>query len=153
MSIIGSFFRWLFEREGRKRTVLEWQQELQDSGAVVHGRIANGAGSEKDRTQARHVVGIERWAQSRLRVFLGNELVMDEYDSYRPEAESDMAALAAAFKATREETVELAGKLNAANIPAEQTVPHNDAGDMTVRGWLGYINIHALRESKSISRS
>lgn len=27
------------------------------------------------------------------------------------------------------------------------TVPHNDMGALTLRGWLAYLNGHAIRES------
>jgi hypothetical protein len=58
-----------------------------------------------------------------------------------------MAALAAAFTETRQETVVLAAKLQEAGVGDSQTVAHNDMDGLTARAWLAYLNIHATRES------
>lgn len=147
MSFIGSIFRKFTERSGQKHTVSEWQSVLQKSGEVVNGRFQNSADTEKHHNIGRHIIGIERWGQSRLRVFLGGKLVMDEYDFYRPAVDLDMAALGTTFRETRRETVTLAAKIQEAAIDDTKTVPHNDMGDLTVRGWLAYLDTHASRES------
>ncbi len=99
---------------------------------------------------ARHIIGIERWSQSRLRLFLGGELVMDEYDTYQPAADLDMAALTEQFVETRRVTVELAQKISDAGVTDDQTVLHNDMGDVSARTWLAYIRGHAQQESKRL---
>jgi hypothetical protein len=147
MSMIGSIFRRFSERAGQKLTLAEWQTELVKSGEGVNGRFKASTDTSKHHSTGRHIIGIERWGQSRLRVFLGEKLVMDEYDDYRPAADLDMAALGAAFSETRQETVALAAKIEEASVSVTQTVAHNDMGDLTVRGWLAYLNGHASRES------
>jgi hypothetical protein len=147
MSIIGSIFRRFTELSGQKLKLAEWPDELEKSGEVVNGRFQASTGTNKHHSTGRHIIGIERWGQSRLRVFLGEKLVMDEYDGHQPATDLDMAALADAFTETRQATVALAAQLHEASLSETKTVPHNDMGDLTVRGWLAYLNTHASRES------
>ncbi|MBE2220219.1 MAG: hypothetical protein IAF02_01685 [Anaerolineae bacterium] len=147
MSLIGSIFHKFSERAGQKHTLAEWQTVLQASGAVVNGRFQASTDTDKHHNTGRHIIGIERWGQSRLRVFLGEKLVMDEYDEYRPAADLDMDALRKIFSETRQETIALTANIQEAGISPAQTVAHNDMGNLTVRGWLAYLNGHASRES------
>jgi hypothetical protein len=147
MSWLGTLIRKFTERQARKYGVAGIVANMEKSGAKVHGRMETAVNDDKHREAARHIIGIERWSQSRLRVALGKPLVMDEYDDYRPEAHLDMVALAQTFAQTRQESLALAEQLQTANIPASQTIPHNQLGDLTVQGWLYYIENHAARES------
>lgn len=147
MSIIGTLFRKFTERSGQKLTLAEWQTELVKSGEVINGRFQSSTDTDKHHNIGRHIIGIERWGQSRLRVFIGEKLVMEEYDGYQPAAELDMSNLSTLFAETRQETVALLTTLREANISETETVPHNDMGDLTVRGWVAYLNGHASRES------
>jgi hypothetical protein len=96
-----------------------------------------------------HVVGIERWGQRRLQVALGEPLLMDEYDNYRPARDLDWQGLQAEFQATRRETIALAQRLEQAGAEATR-VNHNSFGDLSVRGWLYYLGRHADLESRRI---
>lgn len=58
---------------------------MEQAADEVEARIATAAESKENQTLARHIISIERWSQGRLRTLLGEELVMDEYDGYRPE--------------------------------------------------------------------
>ncbi len=98
----------------------------------------------------RHITGIERWGQSRLRAFLGAPLVRDEYDDYRPGKELDLDGQRSAFRETRDETIELVRQIAKANVPDSVTVAHNDFGPLSVRGWLRYLDAHASLESKKL---
>lgn len=147
MSIFGSVSRVFTEWLGRRRPLAAWVEKLEESGQTVHGRMESTSNSENHRKAARHIIGIERWSQSRLRVALGDPLTLDEYDGYRPDAQLDMAALARAFADTRQESVQLAQQLAEAGISPLQTVRHNELGELTISGWLAYIENHAWRES------
>ncbi|GIK55283.1 MAG: hypothetical protein BroJett015_09460 [Chloroflexota bacterium] len=147
MGMIGSVMRWFTERMGRNYTLVQLAEKLEKSGQTVHGRMESTSNSESHRKAARHIIGIERWSQSRLRVALGDPLTLDEYDGYCPDAQLDMAALARAFAETRQESIQLAQQLEAAGVSPIQTVRHNELGDLTIRGWLVYIGNHAWRES------
>lgn len=51
--------------------------------------------------------------------------------------------MAAAFAEAREQTIALAHQ--AANLPPSVTARHNDLGDLSVKGWLAYLEGHATR--------
>ena len=103
-----------------------------------------------NRDRAGHVIGIERWSQRRLRTLLGEPLLMDEYDSYRPAADQPLKTLGALFKSTRQGTLDLVQELGKISGVESETVPHNEMGNLTVRGWLVYILSHAAREGQPI---
>ena len=152
-SIAGQVSQIVLERPGRKRTLNEWADALATAGAAidVHAAVATDqSATGRAATCLRHITGIELWGQSRLRVFLGAPLQMDEYDVYAPGVDLDVAALRAAFAATRDATVALAHQLATASVSDTQTVAHNRYGPLTVRGWLAYLDTHATREASRI---
>ena len=149
MSLIGSVLRFLTERGARGLTYESATQKLESTGEEIAARMARAAETPKNRDQANHIIGIERWGQRRLRIALGEPPLRDEYDGYRVPGET-MAALREAFRSTRAETVALVRELQAAGIAPETTVPHNDMGDTTLLGWLFYLNGHASRESSRL---
>lgn len=124
--------------------------QLEATGRVVLDRAGQAADTEHNRRVLSHIVGIERWGQRRLSVFLGEPLVMDEYDSYRPERGTSWAELKAQFETTRAQTLSLVQRLEAAQ--PSQTVPHNQFGPLSAAGWLRYLNLHAAMESRKIRR-
>ena len=138
------------ERPARRAT---WQRQIADleaSGASIQARCAKASGSARNIDQLRHVIGIERWGQSRLRVALGAPLTTDEYDGYRPEDIGDWSSLTTAFTATRAATVALVPELQAAGLDRSRLIPHNQMGALSVGGWLQYLRLHAGLESKLI---
>ncbi len=137
------------ERPASKTTLVEQAAKLQMMGLALAARYAAAADTPANRERLRHITGIERWGQSRLRVALGEPLMMDEYDDYRPPADLSWPDLQAAFEETRQATVALIEQLHKAGAAAVKT-PHNQFGDLTVRGWLAYLNNHANLESKKI---
>ena len=64
-------------------------KNLETSGQTISTRLGGIASSAANRTRLRHIVGIERWGQSRIRTLLGQALVMDEYDGYQPAESMD----------------------------------------------------------------
>ncbi len=150
MSFIGKIIGLYMKRDGRKYPLSEWPGLLAASQQTMVDSIQAASDTEKNQSVVRHLIGIERWSQSRLRVFLGGELVMDEYDGYQPAADLDMAALADQFVETRQATVGLAQELSDAGITDDQTVPHNDMGDVSARTWLAYIRGHGQQEAKRL---
>lgn len=145
MSIIGDLIRGLTERRAGGKTAAQLIEKLIESGQGVAERMARAADTPDNREAAAHIIGIERWSARRLRTALGDVAARDEYDGYRPATSLKMAELAGAFTAAREQTTALAQQ--AANLPPSVTVHHNDLGDLSVKGWLFYIENHALRES------
>ena len=140
----------LLERPAQKLSLDEHAAQLESSGVRLAQRYAVATDTGANREHLRHVIGIERWGQRRLEVFLGAPLAMDEYDGYCPASDLGWAALQDEFKATREKTVALARELAAAKLDTSPTVPHNQYGKLTAYAWLHYLDTHANLESERI---
>ncbi|MBX3014514.1 MAG: hypothetical protein KF832_23550 [Caldilineaceae bacterium] len=139
----------VLERPGRKRSLTEWAQTLEKDGEAILQRVA-AKDSAQARATLRHVTGIERWGQRRLRVALGEPFVHDEFDDYQPPAEADWATLCEAFRTTRHTTVALVDHVAATKAADEIQILHNQLGPLRVRGWLRYLDLHANLESRRI---
>jgi hypothetical protein len=150
MNLMNRLLHAIIEFGVRNKTLNELASILSQSGEHVAKQLAAAANTPVNREQAVHLIGIERWGQRRLRVLLGEPLVMDEYDGYRPADGKGMTALASAFRSARADTVALVGRLQGAGVAPTATVPHNDMGDLTVRGWLSYLEAHAAREGSRV---
>ncbi len=150
MSLVGKVLGALVERQGRGASIGEWADRLTQSGDSVARRIASAPDTPKNRDVAAHIVGIERWGQRRLRTILGEPLVRDEYNGYRPPASEDVAVLAQTFQQVRGETVALVRLLQAEGCAPTAKAPHNDLGETSILGWLSYLNGHAAMESRKI---
>lgn len=148
--MIGIVKGIFFENPARKYTLDEHIARLQEGGEQISQKITATTDSPKNREQLLHLIGIERWGQRRLKTLLGEPMLNDEYDGYRPSAESEWSGLCQSFAETRADTVSLAQKLKEKNVPATEPVPHNTFGNLTLRGWLQYLNTHAQREVGSI---
>jgi hypothetical protein len=98
----------------------------------------------------RHLTGIERWGQRRLQILLGAAPIQDDYDGYQPNADLDLAGQLAAFAQTRAATLKLVDQLKEAGVSDTQKADHNDYGQLSARGWLRYLDLHASLESKQI---
>jgi hypothetical protein len=149
MSIMGSALRALVERGASKYSVEELEAHLRESGEEVTGKLAAAADSPHNREVACHVIGIERWGQSRLTTCLGRPRVDDEYDGYRPAADS-MATLTEEFREARRDTLAQIELLRQIDGLESRTCAHNDMGELSVKGWLSYLDSHATRELRRL---
>ena len=144
-------FRYLMlERPAGSRSLGELAATLQASGEELARRFAGAEGSDKNREKLRHIISIERWGQRRLRVGLGETFVADESRAYKPAPDTEWSALQGEFSKTRGETLELADRLSQEGVDPTMTVPHNQFGPLTLRGWLRYLETHASFEGKRI---
>ncbi len=150
MSIFGIVLHWVTERTARPLSYAGLDERLQRSGAYVERKMANAPDLPRNVEAAKHIVGIERWGQRRLRVALGEALVMDEYDSYRPETLNNLPALTEQFRLARNDTRQLLKQLQEAGVSLEKEIPHNELGPTTVRGWFIYLAQHGSRDSLGI---
>ena len=139
------------ERPFKTLSAEQMAQRLELAGRTLERTFAAAKASESNRQLLNHIAGIERWGQSRLRVVLGEPLLMDEYDGYRPPRESSWTELQDAFHSVRQQTVALASQLGPA-VEAGLRVPHNQFGSLTVRSWLRYLDMHANLEAKKLRR-
>ncbi len=144
--LIGLGLRPFAERRARQRTLDEAARDLERAGERIDAHLAGKPDTPSNREAIAHCVGIERWGQSRLRVGLGEPLQMDGHQGYRPDLAAGVDALRASMTETRAATVALARDLAAAGVDPTTTVRHNDLGDLSLAGWLAYLEQHASRE-------
>jgi hypothetical protein len=133
------------ERPASRMPVVDLAAALSASGDDVRGRLAKAGASPRNVARLRHIIGIERWGQRRLRTFLGEPPATDGHHPYKP-TETEWGALLTEFASARADTVALAAELTTADERA--TVPHNQFGPFTARGWLRYLDRHARMEAK-----
>lgn len=136
----------MLERPAQRQGFAQMIARLEESGQKLNTRAEGASDSQLNRRQIRHIIGIERWSQRRLRTFLGEPPTLDEYDGYQPPAEQSWADYQEAWHQTRAETVTLARQLQAAQVNGKK-VAHNSLGDLTALGWLQYLRGHADREA------
>ncbi len=139
------------EQPFKSLNAAQMAERLELDGRKLERTFAASKDNEPNRRLLSHITGIERWGQSRLRAALGEPLIMDEYDGYRPPREAGWPELQAAFRSTRQQTVELASQLEPA-IAAGVKVPHNQYGPLSVRSWLRYLDMHANLEAEKRRR-
>ncbi len=152
MTIFGTVLHFVTEWTAKNLSYAALDGRLRRSGEHVERKFTGASDIPPNLEAAKHIVGIERWGQRRLRVALGESLVMDEYESYRPETSSSMPELTELFRQTRQETRDLLQRLQNAGVSLEQKIPHNELGETTVRGWFIYLAQHGSRDSMLITR-
>ena len=151
MSLVGKIIHYFAERTARSLDFPTLHTRLKASGDAISGRAEQAADTPANREALRHITGIERWAQHRLHSVLdGSVVVMDEYDAYSPAADLDLKALRSTFQQARTATLALVDELQKVPGAESKTVPHNDLGALSLRGWLVYLDMHSGRESRSI---
>ena len=140
--------RVYFDKPARKLSLAEHAAGLRHSGDDMRARLARAEGTERQRSALRHVIGIEKWGQARLRVFLGDAFVSAGHRPHLPPDSTTWDELVREFGEMRAETVALAERL-AAQEPAD-TVAHNQFGELSAHGWMRYIDGHAARELRRL---
>lgn len=148
-TLTGAASNLVLEQPFKNKDMVAIAQELDLAGGRLKRTFAAANDNPDNCRLLSHIVGIERWGQSRLRVALGEPLTMDEYDSYRPPREATWPVLQDAFSETRQQTVAVVQALGKANV-ADVKVPHNQFGPLSMRSWLRYLNMHANLEAKKL---
>ena len=148
MGLKDRIYQWagqrFIERPASRMSVVDLAAALSATGDEVRARLAKVGASPRNVARLRHIIGIERWGQRRLRVFLGEPPATDGHHPYKP-TETEWGALLTEFASARADTVALAAELT--TVDHRETVPHNQYGPFTVRGWLRYLQRHARMES------
>jgi hypothetical protein len=122
---------------------------LEKNGQALEKRFLKTNDRPANQQILTHMIGIERWGQRRLRVALGEALVPEEYDHYRPE-QQDWRKLQETFLSVRQETVSLGKSLRMAGVDPNTSIHHNQFGEISLLGWFYYLNLHASIESFQI---
>jgi hypothetical protein len=138
----------IIERPAKNKSVQEFVQGLEKNRDAILARIRKVPNTPRNHSVITHIIGIERWAQRRIKCALGEAFVKDEYNPYRPPKDVAWDALPKLFEDTRRETIALVQKLSPTALNTR--VNHNTFGDISVRGWLNYIQIHGDGESKKL---
>lgn len=149
-SLFGRLFKLQTTWAARGQSWNELIAHLENGPRALSVQVARAKDSQLNRRQLRHITGIERWGQQRLRTLLGEPYTRDEYDGYQPDDSLPVPDLWDAFTTTRRETIALARLLQSKGVSLRATAPHNDAGDLSVGAWLVYLRQHAAREGMVI---
>lgn len=141
----------VLEKPAGRSSFTDLGQGLERGGTYLTGRAEKAADTPENREVLSHIIGIERWGQSRIEVALGQrEFVQDEYYGYRPAEGSSMAQLRNLLSQTRSRTVDLARQLHKSPPNDDFVVEHNGLGPLTAKGWLRYLTQHADLESRKL---
>ncbi len=150
MNIVSLIFRTVFQIQTINKTFDQLIQDAQRSGQTIDTYLADKVDTPRNREQMRHVIGIERWGQRRLRTVLGEPPTQDEYEDHQPAPTLELAAMRDEFRATRATTIELAQEIQQRGIAETTTANHNAFGDISPKLWLRYLTMHANFESKRV---
>jgi hypothetical protein len=148
MNPVSLLFRAIIGLQIRGKSLADLIQAAQTDGQAISARVADKPDSPGNRTQLRHIIGIERWGQRRLQTMLGEPPIYDEYDGYQPAENLDLAALRQEFTTTRAETLAIVGAIQQAGVAQTGLAYHNGMGDLSLAMWLRYLNLHANLESR-----
>lgn len=147
MSFLGGLF---IERPARGRSTADLIEALRKSGADLEARYSTATQDQKAHDLLTHIIGIERWSQAKLGCVTGEgSTEVGEYDPFRPARDTAWPDLIALLAQTRADTIALLQRIDAMN-KMQTMVPHNDFGDLSVRGWARYLNAHANLESRKL---
>lgn len=138
------------ERPAKNQGLEQLSHKLVKTGQELRLKFAGKAASEANQKTLSHIIAIERWGQSRLKVALGEAFKQDESHSYKPSAETSWQDLQGLFEKTRAETVAIAQSIAQAKLDPQQTLTHNQFGPISLLAWLRYLNVHAALEAKRI---
>ena len=150
--LLGFAAQLFFERPGRTLDYTAHINGLRESGDALVTRFRTARDDQHNRTLLRHIIGIEHWAQARLRELLGAAPFREEYDKYQPSAQLTVSELAQVMQQTRQQSCAIAQQLADAQIDLQQRVTHNQFGPLSASGWLVYIRSHAAIESKKLHK-
>lgn len=134
------------ERLGRRHSASELADRLAANGRGLAQRFASIDDGPDVREVLRHVIGIERWGQRRLRVALGEAFDPGGHQPFRPADDAHLDRLRVLFATTRSDTVTLARQLADRELEPDLQIAHDDLGDLSVNGWLAYLDGHAQLE-------
>ncbi len=150
---IFHFGGWLFfERPWQPADYAALQLLLRQGGTTVVNGIHQASDIPANRDLIRHIIGIECWAQQRLRAVMSGQPYSAEYDALQPESTLPIHELATMMASTRDQSITLLLQLQQAGIALNHIVPHNQFGALSIVAWNRYIASHALIELKKLTK-
>lgn len=128
----------------RDKSVDDLVTELEASGSRITQQLMNKQPTERNYKLLSHIIGIERWGQSRLTVLEGAPFVAGEYDPFRPPVGLSWNELQDQFKETRAKSLGMIKQLDSrSDVNGHMTVLHNDFGELNLSTWSHYLRLHA----------
>ena len=140
----------MFERPTRGVTAAVGVQRLEQSHVDFGQHLQQYTDSVKNRALLGHIIGVERWAQVRLRQYINGPTAPDESDAYVPAPDVTFADLVADARRTRSDSIALYRELIDAGVPLTHTIVHNQFGALTVAAWFYYIAKHSMLEARKM---
>jgi len=137
------FIKLMFERPAKTKTYQQYKHQFEQSTATILELIGKADDTEKSRWELTHVIGMECWMQSRMKVGLGEPFIQEEYDGYRPSQDTSWQDLRQMFVETRQTSCDICVACAEKNVDGSQKVAHNQFGDLSVRGWMEYALFHS----------
>jgi DinB superfamily len=135
------------ENPAKSKSFTQLRSALELSGIQMQARLESGKANPE---LLRHIIQIEIWGQHRLRSSIGEiRFEMDRSGAFAPDTALGWDELKSEFTTVRQETLEIAQRLELAN-PPPGPVMHNQFGLLSVKGWLRYLNIHASTELRKL---
>lgn len=150
MNPISFIFRSVFQVQIIGKSLAELIRSAEESGRTISAYLTDKPDTPANRQQMRHLIGIERWGQRRLKTMLGEPPIQDEYDGYQPSEALAMIALRDEFRATRTKTLEVVRAIQSKGVAETAKANHNGMGDVSLKIWLRYLTSHANFESKRV---
>jgi len=148
MSFVGTILRTVTQFQVRNKSIEDLIASAEAAGKTIIARTADKPDTPPNRQVLRHIIGIERWGQRRLKTLVGEPPIQDEYDGYQPADTLDFNALRTTFEQTRAETIAVVREIQKRGITTKTTARHNDMGDLPVANWLRYLTMHANFETR-----
>lgn len=145
---ITQFIAGLFlENPAKNKSIAQLRSALESSGIQMQARLETGKPNPE---LLCHIIQIERWGQHRLRSGLGEvPFEMDSSSAYAPHPALSWDDLKSEFANVRQETLEIARRLELASTPLKPVV-HNQFGPVSVKGWLRYLDVHSNMELRKL---
>ncbi len=140
----------MFEWPTRGITTAELVQRLEQSQVDFGQHLLRYTDTVKNRALLGHIIGVERWAQVRLRQSINGPTPPDESDAYVPAPDVSFVDLVIDAQHTRSDSVALFRELIDAGVPLTRTIVHNQFGALTVAAWFHYIAKHSMLEARKM---
>lgn len=151
-NIVKRGFAWLiYERKVQGKSYKDYRRLFGESSRFIQSLIDRAEDNAKSRWQLLHIIGMERWMQSRLKVALGAPFIQEEYDGYRPPEDTPWSDLKQTFVEVREASCDLCTEFDAKNVDAAQKIVHNSLGELSVKTWMEYLLGHGNRHAKRMT--
>jgi hypothetical protein len=144
---VGGIF---FERPVRGMSAEALRAKLSASQSTFLAALRDKSDSAANKELLAHIIGIERWAQARIKQAHTGVIITEEYDGYRPAPDTSYVDLVHIADTTRTDSIALLQAVTAANIALTTPIEHPQFGTLSLAAWFQYILSHSMIEAKKL---